>query len=81
MSLIKPDGTTDTEKFSQQFIDYGLPVPDAVKGLSGVHIEREPELFAERIWSLVGENKVALKTVFWGSPKEDFSSDGVTFDN
>lgn len=81
MNLIKPDGTADADKFAQQFIDFGFPVPDAVNELSGINIEGEPQLFVDKIFKLVSENKVAIKTVFWGSPKEDFSSDGVQFDN
>lgn len=79
--LVKEDGTVDTDKFAQQFMDYGYPVPDNLHDSAKFNIYTEAELLTEKIYPFVHENKEAIEAVFFGSAMETFISDSYTFDN
>lgn len=58
--LVKDDGTVDTDKFAQQFMDYGYPVPDNLHDSAKFNIYTEAELLTEKIYPFTDSAKEVL---------------------
>lgn len=69
---IKEDGTANIEKIAQQFIDYGLPVPDDLYDTANIQIENDLDHFTDKAFPFIIKNKDAIKLAFYGSVKETF---------
>lgn len=69
--FVSPDGTADTKKISQQFVDYGYPVPKDVADHGNINIEKDTEKFAQKAFAFYSNNRSGIKTVFFGIPSEE----------
>lgn len=69
---IKPDGTPNVDKIANQFKEYGLPIPIELEPQRDLNIENDIELFVDRAFDFIVNNKEGIKFVYYGSRQESF---------
>lgn len=70
--LVQSDKTTDVEKVKQQFVDFGMSVPEDTETLRNINVDTEQDKLGENTFKWLKNNRDAIRTVYFGNPKETF---------
>lgn len=71
VDMLNSDGTVNTDKLSQQFLDYERPVPEEVATFVGINAYKSSTL-ADKVVPYMKKHKEDIKFVFYGNDNENF---------
>lgn len=70
--LVQKDKTINIDTVKQQFVDFGVPVPEDTETLRNINVETQQDELGEVTFKWLKNNQNDIRSVYFGNPNESF---------